>query len=153
MNTGYYEAMFIINTGDDEESSRNAVLDEIVAEVKKHKGTVLNIDPMGKKQFTYTIAKKRDGYYYLIYIEIDTQAIQKMKEKFRINNRILREMFIRLEKEPQFNASEEGTVTESEVKPEPVQEVVEETMEQEVEEKADDSVPELEPITEEEIEE
>ena len=58
MNTGYYEAMFIINTGDDDESSRNAVLDEIVAEVKKHKGTILNIDPLGKKQFCYNIAKK-----------------------------------------------------------------------------------------------
>ena len=138
MNTGFYEAMFIINTGDDEEASRNSVLDEIVAEVKKHKGAILNIDPLGKKQFTYTIAKKRDGYYYLIYIEIDTQAIQKMKEKFRINNRILREMFIRLEKEPQFNVAEE---TE------------EEAVQADVEEVADVEVQEPEPVVEEKVEE
>ncbi|MDX9703559.1 MAG: 30S ribosomal protein S6 [Candidatus Auribacterota bacterium] len=107
MNKGYYEAMFIINTGDDDESPRNAVIDEIVAEVKKNKGTVLRIEPLGKKQFTYSIAKKRDGYYYLVYLDIDTQAIHKMKEKFKINSRILREMFIRLEKEPQFDLLEE----------------------------------------------
>lgn len=119
MNTGFYEAMFIIHPGDDEESSRNEVIDEIVAEIKKHKGIVLSIKRMGKKQFAFPIKKRKDGYYYLFYIEIDTQAIQKMKEKYRINTRILREMFVRLEKAPEPVALDESAEEQAETVAEP----------------------------------
>lgn len=97
-----YESMFIIYTGDDDETSRNKVIDEIQTELKKQKGKVVSVYPMGKRTFTYHIKGKKDGYYYLINFEVNPLAIQKLVERFKINTSILRELIIKVDKFSDF---------------------------------------------------
>jgi small subunit ribosomal protein S6 len=110
--------MFIIHTGDDDETSRNNVLDQIQAEIKKQKGQVVLIHPMGKKEFIYPINRIRSGYYYLIYFEVNPLGIQKMQDRYKINQNILRELILRTDKVPDsLSAPSEPSAIVSEPQP------------------------------------
>ena len=118
MDTRLYEGMFIIHTGDDEEASRNNVLDQIQAEIKKQKGHIVLIHPMGKKELIYPIKRIRSAYYYLIYFEVNPLAIQKMQDRYKINQNIVRELILKVDKVPDsLSATSEPSVIVSQPKP------------------------------------
>ena len=100
MKTQIYEGMFIIHTGNDEESSRNEVLEEIKSELKRQDASIESIVELGKKTFTYAIKKQKDGYYYLIYMNINPQAISKLLARFKLNGHILRQLIIKIDEIP-----------------------------------------------------
>jgi small subunit ribosomal protein S6 len=92
--------MFIVQPGDRETESRERVLEEIKAEIARQNGTIEKIIPMGKREFTYSIKRFRDGYYFLIYFRVAPQALQKMTERFKINTSILRELILAVDEIP-----------------------------------------------------
>ena len=93
MDKRLYEGMFIVHPG--EGDSGDAVIEDIQAEIKKQKGNICALQSMGKRALAYPIKNKKDGYYYLMNFEVDPLAIQKMREKFRINENILRELILK----------------------------------------------------------
>ncbi|MCD6460783.1 30S ribosomal protein S6 [bacterium] len=100
MKTQLYEGMFIINTGNDDESSRNEVLEEIRTELKRQGGSIESILELGKKFFTYQIKKQKDGYYYLIYMNLNPQTITKLLARLKLNGSILRQLILKIDEIP-----------------------------------------------------
>lgn len=101
MDKQLYEAMFIIHPGNDEEEARNKVIEQIQTEIKKQKGQVVSIHPLGRRELAYPIKRMRDGYYYLIHFELNTQSVQKIRDRFKITAGILRELILKIDKMPE----------------------------------------------------
>jgi len=115
-----YESMFIVYTGDDEETSRNKVLDDIQAELKKQKGKVVAVQPMGKRTFAYHIGGKKDGYYFLINFEAPPQSLQKLVDRFKINTSILRQLILKVDKFTEFKEISPAGVADKTAEPEEI---------------------------------
>ncbi len=96
MDKRLYEGMFIVQA--DGDGGSDSVLEDIQAEIKKHKGTICALQPMGKRTMAYPINKRKEGVYYLMSFEVDPSAIEKMRDKFRINDKILRELILKTDK-------------------------------------------------------
>lgn len=144
MDTKLYEGMFIIHPGDHEAESRSRVLEEVKSEIIRQNGSVVHVHSMGKRDFTYPIKRYQDGYYYLIYFSVPPLGIQKMKEKYKINTSILREMLLVIDELPAF------IVKEMEKRDSSVTDVVEEKA---AVEKTVPSVESVEVVSEEDVDE
>ena len=92
MNT--YEGMFIINPELSDED-RGKVVDSIQEEIKKNDGNVLNANPIGTQHLAYPVGKFKDGYYLLLNFKGDGPLIKKITVKYRINENILRNLFLK----------------------------------------------------------
>ncbi|MCQ2377635.1 MAG: 30S ribosomal protein S6 [Victivallaceae bacterium] len=88
-----YEAVFILDirkTDDD-----GAAFCKEFADLVKNLGGVLGEStPMGRKQFTYPIDKRRAGLYFDFVFEIETSGVKAIKDKYRLDERVLRNMIL-----------------------------------------------------------
>lgn len=93
-----YEVMFIVKST--EESSKiKKVADEMQKIVKDNKGKVNTFNELGEKKLAYPIKKEVRGFYYVMTIEADKDAISELDRKAFINEMILRHLIIRLDEE------------------------------------------------------
>jgi small subunit ribosomal protein S6 len=84
-----YEAMFILDEHLVEDQG-NAFSEEFK---KLAEGLGSKIDetlPMGKRQFTYEVKKKKAGIYWDFMMTAEPNTIQPIKNKYRLDERILR---------------------------------------------------------------
>jgi len=88
-----YEGMFIIDAGI-EDSQRESVQQSIEDEISKQGGEIVKKEPWGVRSLAYSIKKRRDGFYWLIYFKLDPSAVVKIGERFKLNEAILRCMFV-----------------------------------------------------------
>jgi len=85
--------MFIIDAGL-EDSQRESVQQSIEDEISKQGGEIVKKEPWGVRSLAYSIKKRRDGFYWLIYFKLDPSAVVKIGERFKLNESILRCMFV-----------------------------------------------------------
>ena len=57
-------------------------------------GKMESVTPMGRKQFTYEIDKRRAGLYFDFVFELAAAKVKDIKEKYKLDQRILRNMII-----------------------------------------------------------
>lgn len=92
-----YELVVIVDaklSGDAKEAVRKNVTDLI----NKHGGKVINSQVwLEKHRFTFEIKKCHEGSYYIINFEGDGSIVEKMKPTMRLNEKILRFVFIKVE--------------------------------------------------------
>ena len=69
--------------------------DSIVA----FKGSVLETDKMGRKKLSYDIQNFRDGYFVTQKLQIPAEKIVDFKRQLKLNENILRTMFVEISKE------------------------------------------------------
>ena len=88
-----YEAVFIqdIRRADDEGA---AFCKEFSEFLKTLGGSDVEITPMGRKQFTYPINKRRAGLYFDFVFEVAPEKILAIKDKYRLDERVLRNMIL-----------------------------------------------------------
>ena len=88
-----YEAIFIydIRMVDDEGEGANR---ELVALIESLGGKVTESVSMGRIQFSYEIKKRKAGIYWDVFFEIDESKIIAIKDKFRLDERVLRNMIV-----------------------------------------------------------
>ena len=95
--TRKYELVMIVDaklTNEAKESIRKGVTDVI----SKHGGKVINSQVwLEKHKFTFQIKKCSEGTYYVINFEGRTEIINKIRPSLKLNEKILRFDFIRLE--------------------------------------------------------
>jgi len=92
----HYETMFIVKptlTAEEIQAQISAVKENI----EKNGGTIASTDDMGTRELAYEIQKNKRGYYYLIYFTAPTESILELERTFRINENILRFIFIKHE--------------------------------------------------------
>ncbi|PID29769.1 MAG: 30S ribosomal protein S6 [Candidatus Cloacimonadota bacterium] len=88
-----YESMIIISpdlSPDEIEKENNSILDFI----KENGGEIENSEKWGKKTLAYEIKKKKEGYFFLNLFRMDTEKVNKLVSKYRINEKILRHNLI-----------------------------------------------------------
>ena len=88
-----YEAVFIldIRKADDE---GNAFTKEFGELIESLGGKLESVTPMGRRQFTYEINKRRAGLYFDFIFELATDKVREIKEKYKLDARVLRNMII-----------------------------------------------------------
>ena len=99
-----YETVFIADpTYTDEE------IDEIVKGYEQvigsAKGKVIKIEKWGKRRLAYPIRRSEEGVYVLMTIEVPPSLVKELDRRYRMNDRILRHLVVRVENEAQIGPS------------------------------------------------
>ena len=92
-----YEIMFILKSNDVE--AINTQVSELKAIITDMKGEIVNEKEMGNRKLAYPIKKELNGYYYVIVVNANNDAVAEFDRKSRISENVLRHMIIRLDEE------------------------------------------------------
>jgi len=92
----HYETMFIVKATltDEETQAQIAIVRE---NIEKNGGTIASVEDMGTRNLAYEIEKQKRGYYYVIYFTAPTEAIKELERNYRVNENIIRFIFIKSE--------------------------------------------------------
>jgi small subunit ribosomal protein S6 len=72
------------------------VMERTCAIVTDDGGSVIDLDRWGMKQLAYPIKKESQGYYFCLNSAATQSAVQEMERVFRIDDRVLRYLTIKL---------------------------------------------------------
>ena len=88
-----YESVFIldIRRTDDEGAAFCRGFEELI---KSLGGELEKTVPMGRKQFTYEIDRRKAGLYLDFFFELDPLKVIEIKDKFKLDPRVLRNLII-----------------------------------------------------------
>jgi len=88
-----YEAVFIldIRKTDDEGAAFSKEFSDLIASMG---GTMGEAVSMGRRQFTYEIDRHKAGLYYNFFFEVEPAKILEIKDKYKLDQRILRNLII-----------------------------------------------------------
>ena len=90
-----YELLLII-TPDFDESEAEALTDQVKG-IIENGGTLLKVDPWGKKRLAYPIRKRSEGYYVLYIFESAPSFVAELSQSLRVIETILRYMVVQYE--------------------------------------------------------
>jgi small subunit ribosomal protein S6 len=92
-----YEGMYILSAtlSDD---ARNKALDKIQKGITGQGGEILKIHEQGRRRLAYDIGGHREGYYYLVYFEVNPDAVNELWQEYHLNEDLVRFMTLRAEK-------------------------------------------------------
>ena len=90
-----YELLLII-TPDYDESEAEALTGQVKS-IIENGGTLLKVDPWGKKRLAYPIRKRSEGYYVLYIFESAPGFVAELNQSLRVIETILRYMVVRYE--------------------------------------------------------
>ena len=95
-----YELLTIFKPSLDSEELDKAV-DKISSDIKEAKGEVVSVDKMGRKKLAYDLQGYRDGYFTNLIVELPADAIVEFKRSLKLNDNVLRFMFMEVAKKAQ----------------------------------------------------
>ena len=91
-----YELALVLNAKI-EDDERAATVEKIKELIVKFGGTVTNVDEWGKKRLAYEIQKMREGYYYFIQFEGDSNCPNEVEAHVRIMEPVIRYLIVKQE--------------------------------------------------------
>ena len=92
-----YEIMFILKSNDEEAiKTQVSNLKSIITDMN---GEIVNEKEMGNRKLAYPIKKELNGYYYVINVNANNDAIAEFDRKAKINENVIRHLIIRLDEE------------------------------------------------------
>lgn len=89
-----YELALVVSTMI-EEDARTAVVEKVKAYIEKFGGTVTNVEDAGKKRLAYEIQKMKEGYYYFIQFDAESDCPAQLEANVRIMESVLRYLCVR----------------------------------------------------------
>ena len=92
-----YEIMFILKSNE-EEAIKNQV-SELKAIITGMKGEIVEEKEMGNRKLAYPIKKELNGYYYVMNVNANNEAIAEFDRKAKISENVIRHLIIRLDEE------------------------------------------------------
>lgn len=90
-----WESLFIIHPEKIDEKEQ--VLEKIKQIIRSKEGEILKIEEWGLRKLAYPIEKKKQGYYVLIEFYGLASLPKELEEFFRIDERIIRFIIVKLE--------------------------------------------------------
>lgn len=93
-----YELLAIFKPSLDSDELDKAV-DKISKEIKSAKGEVSSVDKMGRKKLAYDLQGYRDGFFTTMVVSIPADKIVDFKRSLKLNENILRFMFMEVSKQ------------------------------------------------------
>ena len=91
MKTYELMAIFKPNLDSEEVDKSFDALTKVVADLK---GKVASVDKPGRKKLAYDVQGFRDGFFVTSMIELPESAVAEFKRQLRLNDNILRTMFL-----------------------------------------------------------
>ena len=92
-----YEIMFILRSN--EEEAIKTQVSELKAIITDMEGKIENEKEMGNRKLAYPIKKELNGYYYVMVVNANNDAVSEFDRKSRISENVLRHLIIRLDEE------------------------------------------------------
>ncbi len=90
-----YEVMIIFDAGLEEESIR-AVTDRATEVLRARGSTVVRTDRWGKRRFAYELKHRSEGYYVLLELSAEPEAIADLDRLLSLADEVVRHKVIRL---------------------------------------------------------
>lgn len=78
-----------------EDDARAEVVEKVKALITRFGGNVTDVDEWGKRRFAYEIQKMKEGYYYFIQFDAETEVPAVLEEKLRITENVLRYLVVK----------------------------------------------------------
>lgn len=95
-----YELALIIHP-DLDEPARDKLLDLIEKIVKHLKGEINKREIGGKKTLAYPVVKQTEGWYYYLHLSLPAEAINKLSDKIKIEDQVMRFLILAKEQKNQ----------------------------------------------------
>ena len=95
-----YELLTIFKPSLDSEDLDKAA-DKISEDIKAAKGEVLSTDKIGRKKLAYELQGYRDGFFTNFVITLPADAVVDFKRNLKLNDNVLRFMFMEAAKKAQ----------------------------------------------------
>ena len=92
-----YEIMFILKSN--EEEAIKSEVSNLKAIITDMNGEITNEKEMGNRKLAYPIKKELNGYYYVMNVNANNEAIAEFDRKAKINENVIRHLIIRLDEE------------------------------------------------------
>jgi len=91
-----YELALVVNAKIEDEV-RTATVEKAKDYITTLGGTITNVDEWGKKRLAYEIQKMKEGFYYFIHFESESNVPGELEQRIRIMENVLRYLCIRQE--------------------------------------------------------
>lgn len=89
-----YELALVVSTMI-EEDARTATVEKVKSYIEKFGGTVTNVEDAGKKRLAYEIQKMKEGYYYFIQFDAESDCPAQLEANVRIMESVIRYLCVR----------------------------------------------------------
>lgn len=89
-----YELALIVNAKAEDEV-RTATVEKVKEYIARFGGTVTNVDEWGKKRLAYEIQKMKEGYYFFIQFESNSDCPNEVESNIRIMENVVRYLCVR----------------------------------------------------------
>jgi len=89
-----YELVFIAQPGLEEEPLK-ALVEKVGKTISDLKGQVVQVDSWGKRRLAYPIRKHREGFYYLMRIELLASAVRSLEKSLKLTEDVIRFLVVR----------------------------------------------------------
>ena len=78
-----------------EDEARAEVIEKVKAMITRFGGNVTDVDEWGKRRFAYEIQKMKEGFYYFIHFEGDSNCPNEVEAHVRIMESVIRYLCVR----------------------------------------------------------
>jgi len=92
-----YEGMYILSATLSDESRKKA-FEKITDGIVQKGGEIHKVHEQGRRKLAYSIDGKREGFYYVLYFTVSTQAILDLWKDYHLHEDLIRFMTVRTEK-------------------------------------------------------
>ena len=90
-----YEGLYILNTAGKEENI-DGMIDKISSDISSGGGRVESVEKMEKRQFARVADKRyQSGYYVNVIFEAEPSLLEKLRDKYALDDDVFRVMYIR----------------------------------------------------------
>jgi small subunit ribosomal protein S6 len=99
-----YETIFMTDPNLTEEEI-DAIAGLVESIVNSSGGKVLKTEKWGKRRLAYPVDHREEGIYTLMLLECPAAQVKEIDRRYRMNDRILRHLTVRMEDESQLGPS------------------------------------------------
>jgi len=89
-----YELVFIVQP-EMEEEPLTKLVEKITETISDLEGRVHQVEPWGKRRLAYSIKKHREGFYFLMQIELPSSAIRSLERSLKLMEDVIRHLIVR----------------------------------------------------------
>jgi small subunit ribosomal protein S6 len=89
-----YELVFIVQPGIEEEPLK-ALVERLTKTISDLKGQVSQVDAWGRRRLAYSIRNHREGFYYLVQMEMPAPAVRALEKSIKLFEDIMRYLIVR----------------------------------------------------------
>jgi small subunit ribosomal protein S6 len=89
-----YELILVVQPEMEEEPLK-ALVEKVSQTIRDLGGQVVQVDTWGRRRMAYSIKKHRDGFYFLVQMEMPTSAVRNLERSLKLVEDLMRYLVVR----------------------------------------------------------